>query len=271
MGKKGRLAVLAVALLLSLCAARGETIPPPVATVRAAGLQMSLRIAPGPYFLGQLVHVRAALTNQGRKGVWVLGDRTWGKTPVGGRSALNVLLSGGSAPTYHLPFFPGFGGGGVILPERLDPGQRIVMDFLVTLTASGRVTLLATAEFYRPRPGGSFAFDQLPSPFPHGAPSLQISVSPRAPATRVLLLRKTRDGLRVVSPPNTHPNVLYAWFFQCTAPPSSTSGLRASAEGPDDWQPLPTDVIFQPACAPGWTLLWRVMVGAPGYAITSAS
>ena len=159
-------------------------------------------------------------------------------------------------------------------PQQIIQAERTLgvrMDFLVALTASGRVTLLATAEFYRHGAGGSFTFDQLPAPFPHGAPSLQISVSPRAPATRVLLLRKTRDGLRVVSPPNTHPNVLYAWFFQCTAPPSSTSGLRASAEGPDDWQPLPTDVIFQPACAPGWTLLWRVMVGAPGYAITSAS
>ncbi len=231
---------------------------------------MSLRIAPGPYFLGQLIHVRASLINQARKGVWVLGDRAWGKTPVGGRSALNVLLGGGSAPTYHLPFFPGFVGGGVILPQRLDPGQRIVMDFLVALTASGRVTLLATAEFYRRGAGGAFAFDQLPSPFPYGGPSLQISVSPRPPATRVLLLRKTRDGLRVVSPPSAHPSLLYASFFQCTAPPSSTSGLRASAEGPDDWQPLPTDVIFQPACAPGWTLLWQVMVSAPGYAITSA-
>ncbi len=118
--KKGTRVVLAVALLLSLCGARGEAPPPSEATVRAAGLQMSLRIAPGPYFLGQLVHVRAALINQARKGVWVLGEQTWGKTPVGGRSALNVLLSGGSAPTYQLPFFPGFVGGGAILPQRFD-------------------------------------------------------------------------------------------------------------------------------------------------------
>ncbi len=66
----------------------------------AGGIQLSLRLATGPYFLSELLPVRIALRNHTSHALSLDGD----PTPDFANPALGVSTSGGTFPTYALPF-----------------------------------------------------------------------------------------------------------------------------------------------------------------------
>jgi hypothetical protein len=244
-------------LLAAPHAALAQNPGPGIGAVRHAnGLQLSFHFPDGPLFLRELLPVTVSLTNHSPTVVMYWG---W-PVPTACRSGLVVVESGGMPPLYNPPVLahphcPG------PPPRKLGQGRTLTLALLVPLTASGRVTLSAQAEFVSTarRSGGGTSLTGGPGPFASGWPSLNIHVSPHAPANRLLHLRRAGARVYVTAPPGASSHLVYQVSATCSG----------GATGNPDWQPLTGRVIDEPGC-PGSNETWAVLVGAPGYAIASA-
>lgn len=119
--------------------------------VKWNGLEMSMSVTPGPYFLGELLGVDLSLTNHTHQTLTLAGVTS----PRGlcFPTAFSVQVSGGS-PHYALFTMPvqfimscparreGIG-------PTLAPGQTVTGHFYEPLTDSGDVTLTGEAFFYQ--------------------------------------------------------------------------------------------------------------------------
>ena len=236
------------------------------ATVRGGGLQMSLHLPRGPFFLGELLPVTVSLSNHSAKAVGYLGAPT-GDACV---PAFQVDLTGGSPPLYTLPAMlhpqcP------APMPRQLGAGQTLTVPLLVPLTASGRVTLTARATFVSVTRGrGTLIISSGPGPFITGGwPSTTITVAPHAPADRAIHLLHVGpldlpflhvdSQVFVDAPRDAASHLLYQSSATCT-------GI---GEGTLYWQPLASTVIREPGC--GSDEKWTMMVSAPGCAIAAGT
>jgi hypothetical protein len=236
------------------------------ATVRAGGLQVSLYLPRGPFFLGELLPVTVSLSNHSAKAIGYLGA----PTAIACIPALRADLTGGSPPLYTLP--------AMLLPHcpapllrRLGAGQTLIMHLLVPLTASGRVTLAAHAMFASVTRGGSgtLTISSGPGPFMARWPSMTITVAPQAPPDRAIHLfhvgpldlpfPHVHSQVFVAAPRDAASHVLYQSSATCTG----------MGEGTLYWQPLRSTVIHEPGCGSDET--WTIMVSAPGYAIAGGT
>ncbi|HEY7985047.1 MAG TPA: hypothetical protein VID73_12805 [Ktedonobacterales bacterium] len=105
----------------------------PRASVDAGGLRLTLSIAPGPYFLRELLPVSVSLENHTRATAHVDGGASTG----GCDGAFAVTQDGGDAPTYQLPAasFPYSCPGP--LPTDLAPGALAHLVYMYTASAGG--------------------------------------------------------------------------------------------------------------------------------------
>jgi hypothetical protein len=232
------------------------------ARVSVDGLELAVRISPGPYFLGQLISADVSLTNH-TQGTVVLPDlRSSG--PCG--AALDITLTGGGLPGYTLPnaTVHGCPAPGVF---SLRPAQSLTIHHFVPLTRSGRVTLTATAVFLQDsvRDGGH-TLTRIPSPFEGRGPVVELVVAPRAPAERRLALQRAGAQVVVLAPARARPQLLYLYNVRC----HDEQGPGATESGNYTWQAVPNGQIALPSC-PGTQTEWTVSVGAPGYAIVSGT
>jgi hypothetical protein len=227
----------------------------PSATVEANGLVFTLRIAPGPYFLRELLPVTVSLINHTSATVHVLPG-----SPFGG--PFNVTQDGGGAPTYHLPAasFP-FTGPPPWHADALAPGQTLAApDLLVPLTASGQVTLTAQVALVDvvTLPGGETIASGGTDPFAGRKPALSLDVAASAPPDRTLSLWRHTTRVVVYGPAGALFH-LYYWFA------ASAGGCGTGSFG---WAPLSLPVLDAHPCA-GVYGTWGYAIGAPGYAIAS--
>lgn len=247
--------------LVVLVLAGGGAPPRPVpGTARGGGLELALSIAPGPYFLSELLPARVTLTNHTAHAIWYLewlGDV---------HSMPFVKLRGGSAPYYYGVGLPLPHGDIGPFPVLLLPNHTHTEQGLVVVAASGHVTLTALARFYTHDLGPNQSFPPELHPFPPGAASLPILVAPRPPPDRTLRLQRAGNDVHILTPPGARPRLLYQFSLTCGGPlPTPTTGRFATA-----WVPVPSNPLAIPSCSVPrrW---WRIVVGAPGFAITSAT
>jgi len=251
-------------LALGASGADDLTVGGPSATVEAGGLTLSLRLSPGPYFLGELVVARMMLTNRTPASYTLPGApqaNACGQT-------IDAALSGGVAPTYTLPTV-----GSVYCPfftSTLRSGQTWTINQFLPLTASGSVTLTAQSSFMITTTGADGTTYETGSPgsFTRGWPTLHLSVAPVAPAGRTILLRLSSQSAPAVVAITTPQAAASARLYD-VYDVTCHQGGQASEELPSlTWQPTGGTILREPDCQ-GYNEVWAYSVGAPGYAIAS--
>lgn len=239
------------------------TVGGPSATVEAGGLTLSLRLSPGPYFVGELVVARMTLAN-GTPASYILPGapqaNDCGQT-------IGAVMSGGVAPTYTLPTI-----GSVYCPfytSTLHSGQTWTINQFLPLTASGNVTLTAQSSFMITTTGADGTTYETGSsgPFTRGWPTLHLSVAPTAPAGRTISLHLSSQSAPAVVT-TTAPAAASAHLYNVYDVTCHTGG-QSSEERPSlTWLPTGGTTLREPECQ-GYGEVWSYSVGAPGYAIAS--
>ncbi len=227
---------------------RAQSGTPVTATGTDRGVQASFQTLPGPYFLGELLPITATIANHSGASITVLGP------PASAWTGTWVVASGGSAPSYLLPYLlmrcpPPHG-------KQLAPGTSLSGSFVVPLTMSGDVALTLENGLLHDGSGQPF--------FAGGAPSMPLRVRPVAPLNRVLRLvpAGTALSVRVAGGPAPPLLVIHQVVWANHAGFSSTvtwSAIRG------------TRITAPPSLIAGKHEMWTVLVGAAGYRIAIGS
>jgi hypothetical protein len=256
----GIVVVLVLALLAGVLVLQARFGGALSASVEAGGLQMSIAVPPGPYFLSELLEVRLTLANHSQTTYQVRGRPESSACDT----AIWVGQSGGGPPTYQFPIvLIGHCAPGV---STLAPGAQWSFALFLPLTSCGSVTLSAQAAFLTiisTEPDGSTTSAAGVGPFTRGWPSVAIQVVPlpRVPINRTITLAVANDRVSISAPPGAQLYYLYGvacWEGGGTGY-ASTNGY---------WQPISSTTLAEPSC-PGGPERWQYWVAAPGYAIAS--
>jgi hypothetical protein len=259
------IAVIVFALVLACGSAAFLTSPAtaisatgPSATVEANGLVLTLRVAPGPYFLRELLPVSVSLTNH--SSATVHAPRGTSMSGCGG--AFYVAEDGGTAPRFDFPVAQGIPSCPFIFNElSIAPGQSFTAsDLLLPLVASGQVTMTAQVEMEDAvtMPGGGSVVSRAPDPFAGHEPALSLDVAASAPPDRMLSLWRHTTRVVVYGPASALFHLRYTF----------TASAGGCGTGSFGWVPLSLPVLDAHPCA-GHYGTWSYAVGAPGYAISS--
>ena len=223
---------------------------PPTAHVETDGLDMSLRIISGPYFLSELLAVDMTLSNPTRTAYHTIGVP---KVAPCGYSVLYASLTGGNGPSFSIPaehFNLGHACGPGPSEYDLPSGQTITMRQYIPLEESGLVTLNVRAVF-------APATYPNTEPFPQHLLTLQLTVAPQIPEDRTISVHLQGADVQVAIPQVMHPQVAYIYSANCQQPGDCGNYL---------WQFVPTNVVnFSDSSyriGP-----WLYAIGVPGYAI----
>lgn len=259
-------------------AANGPQLAGPVGTpvavnVQWDGLTMSMRVTPGPYFLGELLAVDLSLTNQTHSMLTLAG---WGKARACSPSPLYPEQTGGTDPRYALyskpmPFIiscPAIMAGD---GPALIPGQTTTTHTYALLTSSGNVTLTGMASFYMTKT----SLQGSPGPLTGHLPVIHMHVASQPPTDRVLTLQQSATKATIQAP--TGIQLVNRTYILCQDSPHDRW-----PGGYDDWEVLSTSTLQRPDCAensssiwingqrttPQWkVVLWKYAIGAAGYAV----
>lgn len=231
---------------------------------QARGLEISMSITPGPYFLSEMLAADISLTNHTHTTFSVgvpFVESQCGYTP-------GIVMNGGDAPYYVIPIATQHSCPGIYNRISLRPGQIITVHKYLPLTASGQVTLttevsllITTIDAH-----GNQISTSASNPLNGHWPSIQINVHSVVPADRKLSFRREGPHIIVISPLGAQSHLVYLYGIWCQD--SQNSGITSS--GNYGWEPLSTNEVNEPSC-PARNLHWQVAFGSPGYAITSGS
>lgn len=235
--------------------------------VKWDGLEMSMHVTPGPYFLGELLAVDLSLTNHTHSPLILSGKNDGSETPLSPCSSysLHPMLTGGTSPYYslytktiHFVYACGVMGDG----PAFIPGQTITDHFYTLLTSSGEITLTGVAFF------------AASSPLTGHLPALHIQVASQVPTDHMLSLQQQGSEVLVRAP--TGLRLVGQTDILCQV--SSTD--RGTPAGYNYWQPLTTHTLQRPTCPDinGWAngqpvnthwtaILWKYAIGAAGYEV----
>ncbi|HEY0753486.1 MAG TPA: hypothetical protein VGD98_05955 [Ktedonobacteraceae bacterium] len=255
----------------------GTPVPDITLTTQWAGLEMSMKVTAGPYFLGEMLSVDLSLTNHTHPKLTLAGS-LYTAFPCSSPSLLPEQ-TGGTAPHYALyteprPFVyhcPADGAGPESHPG-LAPGQTVSASVPTLLTNSGAVTLTGAAFFYG---SGNYADWQTRTGLLTGhLPVMHLLIATRVPADRVILLQRENSKAVVHAP--TGVQLLAVTYMLCH---SSAQNIDQPV-GNDDWQPLASPTLERPNCPDTswwsngqkvtvkWTIIvWDYAIAAPGYAV----
>lgn len=229
----------------------------PTARAEANGLVLTLRVAPGPYFLRELLPVGVSFTNHTNAPLSVEGNASVNSC----EGSFGVAEEGGGAPTYQLPITgvpiscPG--------PGQIDlaPDRTMSATTLLPLTASDHLTLTAGVVVFAvtTAAGGQTVLTGR-DPFAGHRPSLHLTVAAAPLLNRTVGLWRIGTRVYVVAPPPALPHLVY--LYTAAADGCATTNLT--------WQPIATPFVDEHPCA-GRYGAWSYAVGAPGYAVASGS
>jgi anti-sigma factor RsiW len=247
---------------------------------QAGGLDMTMQITPGPYFLSEMLAADLILTNHSQTTYLLLG--TWDNPGIPYDHChlpLKVVMTGGDSPRDTLlernlaAAFSCYGTPGT---TQLLPNQTITVRQYLALTSSGRMTLTVQGTFQKAALGqdGVVHIVSSTGPLDGHWPSLQIAVRAQVPAQRLISLQAQTAQVIVDAPSAARGHLLYMSVFDCVDGRSSQHG------GPDYWINLTTNAIEKPQCGfsvtngtptPATFVHWVYVVGAPGYSIVSGT
>lgn len=250
-------AVLMVGLLLSGAAAlfiqRAQSMPvgpvgAPVTTrVEAGGLEMTLSVTPGPYFLSELVMADMSLTNHSQTTFEVYSGGACSIVPY-------IVQTGGESPHYSLPLHGNLAFFGCFVHyANLEPGQTFRSRQYEPLTSTGHVILTAQARFMQNNTYAS-------SPLDGRWPSIRIQVASHIPSDRLLALHLKGSQVTINAPQAAQ--LVYRFIESC-------SGMDV---GSFTWEPISTRILNVPdnlmGC-PAKGVRWQYAIGTAGYAIAA--
>lgn len=275
----------------------GPVGAPVVVTTQAHGLEMTMKITPGPYFLSELLEVDISLTNHTQttfqgdichlfpKLIVIDGD---GQRDTSLASAVATTINSAqyigmrvfphdvnlasalttiyTPPTYGIECLPE-----QFNLEQLQPTKTITVQHYVALTSSGHATFTARAAFQRAVTGqnGRVALVPATNPLDGHWPSLQISVSTQVPSDRMLSLHQQTTQAIVDVPLAARSHLLYAFGYSCGLGSIASEGGSEFRVGNrmDNKISQPTITLQRPQCdVPKLKILrWTYVVGAIGY------
>jgi hypothetical protein len=241
----------------------GPVGAPTTVRVEASGLEMSMNITPGPYFLSEVLVADMTLTNHTNTTFMLREGLCF--------PALRLEQTGGESPHYTLPLY-----GDVVFfgcNEReglLEPGQTITNQQYELLTSSGQVTLTTTAKFVKdvvmkvikPGFGPVDVHGNTPVSNPLGRwPSLHIQVASHIPSDRLFSLHLQGSHVLVDAPPAVH--LVYQYIVSCD------SHNVTIDTGNWSWEPISTRVLRIPGSDCPGNVRWQYAVSAAGYAVVA--
>jgi hypothetical protein len=236
----------------------GTIKAPVMVRSEAGGLEASLQVTSGPYFLSELLAATVTLSNHSNKSIFLQGSDAPLNSCTG---ALSLTTSGGSEPHYNFSMNEAF----ISCPfsqTKLDPGKTLTTYGYVALTRSGLVTLLSGAKFLAltkdryGNEGTGPGHSQLDNHWP----TIHINVAAKIPTDRTLSLRQQGSQITIDAPVTARSRLVYYNTVTCTA--GGTVNMSIGVE----WSPVIAMKISEPKCL-GSNKHWIYAVGAPGYAI----
>ncbi len=229
----------------------------------AGGLEATLHITSGPYFLSELLAVDMTLTNHSHTTFQLEGFPA--STPCEPALWLNYTLTGANTVHYTFPVYSDMSC--PLKTTQLKLGQTIAIHQYIPLTDSGHVLLTEEAGFLVTKniPNQGMTTTNGPSPLDGYWPSLHINVASRVPSDRILTQHRTGTKVFINAPDAARSRLLYLYSVGCM----DFHDAGSTASGNYSWTPT-TTTIGVPGC-PGKNIQWTYAVSAPGYAIASGS
>ena len=245
----------------------GSTIPtgkpigplvgtPVLAQTEGNGLETTLSITPGPYFLSELLSVDITLTNHSKHSILIDGGPAINTC----NGAFSLIVTGGQEPHYDVPVTP------ILMSCPPDMGTLATKESLsahgyIAITRSGAatVTMDAKASTLTLNPDGNVNY-QGSSPLAERWPSIAIKVSPQIPSNRLLSLQGQGNTVLVNAPESVRPSLVYYYTVSCL----HGSGTNV------EWQSLKAKVLQEPYCDDA-SRRWDYAVSASGYAVAALS
>lgn len=259
----------------------GSLGKPITVQTQANGLEATMRVAPGPYFLNEMLAADLTLTNHSQTPYLLEG--TWDNPGIPDDHChlpLKVVMTGGDSPrdtglerdiASAISCFSSTPGTTQVLPN-----QTITISQYLALTSSGSVTLQMQGTFQTPTLGqdGIIHIVSTTGLLDGHWPSVRISVQAQVPAQRLISLHAQPAQVVVDAPPAARGRLLYLSTYDCVDRNSSQHGGRGY------WSKLPGTVIEKPQC--GYSVIngtptyakfvrWVYVVGAPGYSIVAGT
>jgi hypothetical protein len=247
----------------------GTLIPTSSIDAKWDGLEMSMVVTPGPYFLGELVSVDLSLTNHTHPALTLWGKNDGSPISPCNSYSLSPEQTGGLSPHYSLYSEPVrfiYSCPDETVGPAFPPGGTITDHFYVLLTSSGDNTLTGVPFFSTP--------GKTSGPLAGHLPALHMYVASQVPADRMLSFQQQGSEVMVHGPANLH--LVNQTYILCHV----SSSDRGTPGGYNDWQMLSTLTLHRPACPDisGWsngqrvtnrwtTVLWKYAVGAVGYEV----
>jgi hypothetical protein len=243
--------------------------------IQWAGLEMSMGVTPGPYFLGELLAVDLSLTNHTHPQLLLRGNNDGSEIHPCNSYSLQPEQTGGTSPHYLLytqtvPII--YACTAQKNGPTFIPGQTITDHFYVLLQSSGDVTLTGVALIFS-EPGRN------PDLLTGHLPTLHIHVAPQVPANRTLSLQQKGSEV-VIHSPQSGIHLVNQTYILCQASSNSSDLQNANPGGYTYWQPLSTNTLQRPACTnvSVWVngkktttqdiiVQWKYAIGAVGYAV----
>lgn len=253
----------------------GPVGKPMTVHTQAGGLDATVRVTSGPYFLSEMLEVDLSVTNHTHNTFDVLPLYPQPCAPAF-PSQLPVMMTGGERPfdtilQHNLAAFgtelfrcsdgPGF--------ETFRPMQTISFSKDIVLTSSGHMTLTAQARFAKlvPVPGQKNGYQALDNsdPFAGHWPSIQITVRAGIPFDRSITGQQKGAQVTIDAPPLARSQLFYATQITC----DSSSGFRRDKLTSMKLQTPPFNSYMQNN--PTNKCVWTYAVGTPGYSVFSGS
>lgn len=236
----------------------GSIKAPVMVRSEASGLEASLQVTSGPYFLSELLAATVTLTNHSNKSVFLQGSDAPLNSCTG---ALNLTISGGSEPYYNFPMNET----SISCPfsqTTLDPGKTLTTHGYVPLIRRGLVTFTSGAKFLAltKNRDGSEGTGPGHSQLDNHWPTIHINVAAKVPADRTVSLRQQGSQITIAAPVAARPHLVYYNTVTCVA------GGTVNTSTGVEWSPVLAMKISEPRCL-GSNKHWVYAVSAPGYAI----
>ena len=240
------------------------TLPPlppgPSATRDDCGLRLTIGLPPGPYFRSELLPVALTVVNRGSRAL------SYGSSCFG--PLFDVRLLRGRGALLPLGLIDTFGcGPGISFaptlppPHMLPPGGSLAFRTLIGLPVAGRIVVegqFATGLTY----AGSSTY------FAAGWPGVAIIVAARTPTGRTLAVTRRGHSVYLAGYPASLPPAVGEEATAFVEPPTGACLPGALAR----WSPLRGGSLHDDGCRPDeHQEQWRVLIGAPGYAIFTAT
>jgi hypothetical protein len=222
------------------------------------GLEMSLSLTSGPYFLSEMLAADISLTNHSTTTYYV--GIPFAADPCGYTS--DITVTGGGAPYYQIPISTDHSCPAGTSGRALKPGQTITTRKYLPLTASGHLTLTAETTFLIKKVDNGFDFyTSVSSPLDGHWPTAHITVNSSIPADRQLSFKIQGTRVTVTAPQGVQLPLLYLYGVSC----QDFHDTGTTGTGNYGWESISKNQVSVPGC-PGKNVQWMFAFGAPGYA-----